>query len=127
MAVSFIPFTKPVTDLAPGGNLIAIGSTDGTIQVIKAMSQDLVFVTTGHKGPVSALAWSPNGKWIVSGGSDCIVRVWDADNGAAVARFAGHSQPISSLAWSPDSTRVASSSGQEVQRWNVEEALRLPA
>src|SRR5262249_39757585 len=115
---------EPITDLSPGGHFIAVGGVDGIIQVITAISQDVVFVTTGHTGPVSALAWSPDGQRLASGGDDHVVRVWNATNGAAIGGFAGHSEPISFLAWSPDGTRLASSSGQQVRQWEVEETFR---
>jgi len=115
---------EPITDLSPGGRFIAIGGADGTIQVITAISQDLVFVTAGHTGPVSVLAWSPDGKWLASGGDDHMVHVWNATNGAAIGSFPGHTEAVSFLAWSPDSTRLASSSGQQVRQWGIEEAFR---
>ena len=117
------PAGKPVIDLSPDGRFIALGRTDGTIQVITIMSQDLVFVLAGHTGPVSALAWSPDGNYLASGGDDHLVQVWNATNGVALGSFPGHSEPISFLAWSPDSTRLASSSGQQVRQWTIREAL----
>jgi WD40 repeat protein len=126
MTRSFPPSHEPVANLSPDGRFIAIGNADGTIQVITAISQNLVFVTAGHTGPVSALAWSPDGQWLASGGDDHMVHVWNATNGTAIGSFPGHSEPISFLAWSPDSTRIASSSGQQVRQWGIEEALRQP-
>lgn len=128
MIPSFSTFSvsKPVVALSPSGHVIALGRPDGTIQVITAISQKLVFVTAGHTGPVSALAWSPNGQWLASGGDDHLVQVWNATNGAALGSFPGHTGPISVLAWSPDSTRLASSSGQQVRQWAINEAVRQP-
>jgi WD40 repeat protein len=117
------PAGKPVIDLSPDGRFIALGGTDGTIQVITVMSLDLVFVLAGHTGPVNALAWSPDGNYLASGGDDHLVQVWNATDGVALGSFPGHSEPISFLAWSPDSTRLASSSGQQVRQWTIREAL----
>jgi WD40 repeat protein len=117
---------QPVADLSPDGRFIAFGGTDGTIQVITAIYQNLVFVAAGHTGPVSALAWSPDGKWLASGGDDHLVQVWNASNGTTKGRFPGHSEPVSFLAWSPDSTHLASSAGQQVRQWDIEEVLRQP-
>ncbi len=114
---------EPITDLSPDGRFIATGGADGTIQVMMAISQDVVFVTTGHTGPVSALAWSPDGQWLASGGDDHLIRVWNATTGAAIGSLAGNSEPISFLVWSPDSTRLASASGQQVRQWGIEEAF----
>ena len=57
---------KPVADLSPGGRFIAIGSTDGTIQVIAAISQDLVFATGTYRSRECAglvTRWQMAGIW----------------------------------------------------------------
>ncbi len=120
------PAGKPVIDLSPDGRFIALGGADGTIQVITAISQDLIFVLAGHTGPVSALAWSPDGNYLASGGDDHLVQVWNATNGTALGSFPGHTGPISLLAWSPESTRLAASSGQQVRQWGIKEAVKRP-
>ena len=132
-----------IQNLSSGGKFIAIGSPTGTVQVIQAISLALVFIHSGHTGPVSALAWSPDGRWLASGGEDGMVHVWnattgdpvsivqsrrreantdvciDAMSGKSPSPLQGHGAPVSLLAWSPDSRLLASASGHEVKRWNI--------
>src|SRR5579884_2951944 len=88
------PATGPVTTLSSGGKYIAIGNGEGLVTVLNAITQDLVFVGSGHEGPVSVLSWSQDGAMLASGGQDQRVRVWDVRRGCIVCTF-GHS------GWSP--------------------------
>ncbi len=36
---------------------------------------------SGHRGPVTSVAYSPDGRWIITGGADRTVRFWDARTG----------------------------------------------
>lgn len=71
-------------------NAIAIASPDGKRQVVAqgeaiamldAASGKTIFKAVGHKGNVTALAFSPDGKSIASGGADNAVIIWDAATG----------------------------------------------
>lgn len=62
----------------------------------------------GHKGPVSALAFSPDSTTLASGGRDHEIRLWDADFGNALFTLPGHDAPVLCLAFSPDGTTLAS-------------------
>lgn len=130
MSVSLFPrpSTGPaVTNLSPGGRRMAIGNASGLITVIDAITQDLVFVASGHDGPVRVLSWSQDATLLASGGQDGVVRVWDVARGCSVCKFKGHSGAVSSLAWSPNGVHLASGSGLEIRRWNVEQELKQPA
>ncbi len=120
------PATGPVTTLSPGGKYIAIGNGEGLVTVLNAITQDLVFVGSGHEGPVSVLSWSQDGAMLASGGQDQRVRVWDVRRGGIVCTF-GHSGAVSSLAWAPNGRQLVSASGQELKRWNITEELKQPA
>lgn len=62
----------------------------------------------GHKGPVSALAFSPDSSILASGGRDHEIRLWDARTGAERFTLPGHDAPVLCLAFSPDGSTLAS-------------------
>jgi eukaryotic-like serine/threonine-protein kinase len=84
-----------------------------------------LYTYRGHKGSVTAAAWSPQGQYIASAGTlDSSVQVWDASiirgivfvpdsMHKVLARFATNGQRVDALAWSRDSTRIAAALGNE--------------
>jgi len=73
-----------------------------------------LYTYRGHKGSVTAVAWSPQGQHIASAGTlDSSVQVWDAISARkrVLALFATHNQRVDALAWSPGGSRIAAVSG----------------
>ena len=75
-----------------------------------------LYTYRGHKGVVTAVAWSPQGQHIASAGTlDSSVQVWDAISARkrVLALFATHNQRVDALAWSPDSIHIAAALGND--------------
>jgi WD40 repeat protein len=64
------------------GSLLAVGASNGTLQLWDLDTQQVVFRTQAHASEVSALAWSPDGTRLYSAGLDSIVRVWGIVTGS---------------------------------------------
>jgi WD40 domain-containing protein len=83
---------------------------------LRAESNALVRVLTGHTGWVRTLAWSPDSTRLATGSDDSTARVWDATTGQTLTQLTGHTPTITSsddgsgivtaVAWSPDGTRL---------------------
>src|SRR5262249_4560909 len=55
----------------------------------------------GHRGVVTATAFSPDGKRIVSGGTDRLGKVWDTSTGKELLSLSGHRSAVSAGAFPP--------------------------
>lgn len=83
--------------LDPGEQLLFTGSTDGTIFVSQfeiglqdtaaIVTEDQSSRLTGHRGSITALAFSMNGLWLISASEDCTARVWDIVTGQVIRTF----------------------------------------
>src|SRR5579872_1222682 len=95
------------------GNNLAIGGTDGTIQIWDATTLKKQTTLRGHTDQVNRISWSPDGHLLASASSDGTVRLWDGQHYTlqTILQGNGASNPVLSIAWSPDSKRLAAGFG----------------
>ena len=62
------------------GSLIAIGSDDGDLRVVRRDGSPLASLP-GHAGDVQAVAWSPDGAWLVTGDDHGNLLLWPKGQG----------------------------------------------
>lgn len=90
-----------------GGNCLAVGFADDTIQLWDAFSAQPLRNLKGHTGRVSSLSW--NNHILSSGGRDTWILNHDirARNNV-ISAFEGHKQEVCGLKWSLDGRFLAS-------------------
>ncbi|KAF2311466.1 hypothetical protein GH714_024057 [Hevea brasiliensis] len=108
--------------LHPAERFLLGGSIDGRIFVSVlniglvddpfVVAEDQLFVLEGHKGSITALAFSTLG--LISASEDGTVRLWDAISWVTIRRFNYQKGAVTNLALIPHSSLLTSSNHQRV-------------
>ncbi|KAJ1525861.1 hypothetical protein ONE63_009053 [Megalurothrips usitatus] len=101
---------NPITSVAwnEKGNLVAVGTNTGYVQVWDVAVCKQVNKLVGHSARVGALSW--NGDLLTSGSRDKDIFLRDVRTPISVPerRLVGHRQEVCGLKWSPDNRYLAS-------------------
>lgn len=106
--------------LSPNGETIAIGTTDGTINIFNRVTGSTLQTFSAHFGPVATVAISPDGQYIASGGEDGNIKIWDSNTGFLKNSFMVRDGSIFLIAFSPDGNTIATiSTDKTIKLWDV--------
>src|SRR5262249_10685089 len=93
--------------ISPDGRLLALGDTQGGIQVSDVDTGADLCHWQGHKDWIFRLAFAADGKRLASGGHDKTRALWEPLTGREIARFTKDQDDIGSVAFSPDASLLA--------------------
>ncbi len=72
----FLPSAVTAMSISPDGTLLAVGLSDGQVQLLDSEDGSLLGSLPGHQYMVSALDFSMDGRFLATGGPDGIIKVW---------------------------------------------------
>jgi WD40 repeat protein len=105
---------------SPDGKLLAMGHTNGEIQLRQVKDGTQILTCNDHTNWVPSLAFSPNGSILASSSSDRTVKLWDVDTGQCLQTLQEHEHEVWTVAFSPDTHTLASGSNDRtIKLWNV--------
>ena len=114
---------RPVSTVAfdADGQLLAIGLSDGRIEVRKVSDGSVLQTLNEADAPVAALSFSPDKTLIASSNEgEQRVRLWQVYSSTTSSTLEGHTTQVQTLAFSPDGTLLASAAGNtDIRIWQV--------
>ena len=111
---------------APTGDLLAVGSREGTIYLYDLKRNEKLKSLTGHTDFVWSVSFSPDGKRLVSSSSDKASRLWDVESGEQIGTFPlDKSRTLMGVAFSPCSSVIATGMFGGLRLWCAETLTTL--
>jgi WD40 repeat protein len=104
---------------SPDGSLLAVGRTDGVVDVLDATTLQRVRELRGHTGSVPEALFSHDGRSIVSASLDGSARIWEVGSGRPV-QILPHGAAARMAAFSPDDAWVVVAGDGGWERWPVQ-------
>ncbi len=124
----FFGHTDPINAVAfsPDGRYVLTGSTDKTLRLWNAQTNQEVRQFIGHTDAVEDVAFSPDGHIIASSSDDKTIRLWDVISGQQFHLLSGHKGIVYGVAFSPNGKYIVSGSQDGTARlWDVQSGHEL--
>ncbi|XP_049287389.1 WD repeat-containing protein 3 [Anopheles funestus] len=122
--VEFVRDKQEVTFLrtTPDNKLLAVGYSDGLVELFSFESKQSVCSFASHRSAVSALNFDLLGLKLVSGGLDNDLVVSDVVSQTGKCRLTGHTAPITQACFMQrfQDVVVSSSKDTQIKFWNIE-------
>lgn len=98
--------SAPPLAVSPSGSRLAVQTPDGGIRIVDAVTRRDTTVLEGHRGRLSAVAFSPDGSRLAALAAHDFLTLWDADDGRLLLRNDKKRHTVK-FEFSPDSSRLA--------------------
>jgi len=114
--------------VSPDGAVLALGLSNGDVLLCRLADDKVLQRLTGHRGRVTALAFSPTGTALVTGSADTTALVWDiADIGKSAPVAAGNlTGEDLQAAWGQLTGEDAASAYRAIRRLAADPARAVP-
>ncbi|KAG5446828.1 Lissencephaly-1 [Clonorchis sinensis] len=101
---------------APGSGLTGRGDRRGVDAIPRPPAR---FTLTGHRSPITRVAFHPHYNVFVSASEDATIKVWDYESGEFEHTLKGHTDSVQDVAFDPSGKLLAScSADMQVKLWD---------
>jgi WD40 repeat protein len=105
---------------SPSSEILAIASTNKTVQLWSAETGQLLKELAGHDDAVTGVAFAADGNSVASVGKDATLRIWDVRAGREIFTMRDPAGPLYAIACSPRGPWLAcGGQGNVVQLWDA--------
>jgi len=115
--------------ISPSGELLVVGTGDGTVRVRDARSSWAVSPPMRHRQAVTSVEFSPDESRVLTASEDGSARVWDSRSGIPLLEPLEHPGPVRRATYAPDGCLIGTAcedgmarvweAGPGVRRWTL--------
>jgi hypothetical protein len=103
-----------------GEEILASGSSGGSIKLFDLQSGQCQRTLIGHKSSINSIDFHPYGQFLCSGSSDCTMKVWDSRAKGCIQTYKGHNSAISYIKHTPDGQSILTGDNQGIVKcWDL--------
>jgi WD40 repeat protein len=112
---------EQVTELSPGGKLLAVGSSDGVIVLHRTDDCKVVRTIRTGLSRILCIAFSPGSDLLAASDGDSVVQIWDCRKGTKVAQRDDVAGSVAKMAFRPDGKLLAmTTTGGMLKLWQLD-------
>ncbi len=116
--VQTIPLTEPPLTMAEKNGMLAIGSRNGTLNLIELNDHMKSKSIQAHSSAISTVQFSPVSDEVMTGSWDKTVRVWNSITGEQLRTRLGIAFPIYSATFEATGQSIAFTNDAQAMLWN---------
>jgi len=120
LAESPVPQSFNATAIAPGGTVVAAGTSKGAAYLYEPAALRAIRLPTMRTSAINDLCFSGDGQLLLSASGDGTIALWDVKTGGLVREFAGHGQPAMAVAFLRNRRIMSVGLDDTTRIWNIE-------
>ena len=122
LAPRLVPTPTPLCmSIAPQTGILAVGSSDGAVDLWNLADGSFRTTLLGHEGPVNGVHFSPDGTRLLSASADESLRIWEVQLAESLIVLRDHEGPVMTARFTPDGSRIVSVGSDGTARlWETE-------
>ncbi|MEU5879742.1 TIR domain-containing protein [Spirillospora sp. NPDC047279] len=104
---------------SPGGAVLAVGSEDGGVLIVDAVTGTPLRTLEGHRDRAYAVAFDRGGNMLASGSADGAVRLWDLATGRCAHTLTVHDEGVWPVVFGPGAQVAAGAADGVIRVWDA--------
>jgi WD40 repeat protein len=118
--LTFLDAGASAVAYSPNGQFLAVGHTDGSIDLRNPTTGDVIATYTGHLGLITDVQFSPDNTLLASGSGDGTLRLWNTQSDSNLNVIEVSEDGVLDVAFAPDGRFIAAATeGSQIDVFGV--------